>query len=340
MGKILVEICLISARGLRCSSSLWKLHWYAVGWVDPKNKYCTRVDTSGGTNPCWRTKFPVSLDLDDKSNWESLELHVQVYSRDAIFLRERLQGTAVVLLKEFLTTTNREEGSRSEEQVGSFQLRKKHNNSGKQAQGFIDVSIRISGSEDDHGIFSPHSYPASVANNNGGEGFFQLNMGQDNNRIPYSASQPPPPYSSHPDMIPSGHAEIYQPQPQMGSASTYDQHPSMQQYPANNYYTRPQQPQGGGAVGAGASYQPPRTPPPPPPPSHVGYIPTFFPSAGQLPGTYVNIPSSSTGGGRAGGQNFGMGMGAGALAAGAVLFGDDFMSEFQIPSSLQDDALF
>ncbi|KAL5711558.1 hypothetical protein ACHQM5_021995 [Ranunculus cassubicifolius] len=309
MGKILVEICLISARGLRRSSSLWKLHWYAVGWVDPKNKYCTRVDTSGGTNPCWRTKFPVSLDLDDESNWESLELHVQVYSRDAIFLRERLQGSAVVLPKELLTTTNREEGSRSEEQVGSFQLRKKHNNSGKQAQGFIDVSIRISGSEDDHGIFSPHSYPAK------------------NNRIPYSASQPP--YSSHPDMIPSGHAEIYQPQPQMGSASTYDQHPSMQQYPANNYYARLQQPQGGGAVAAGASYQPPRTPPPPPPPSHVGYIPTFLPNAGQLPGTYVNIPSSSTGGGRAHGQNFGMGMGAGTLAAGAVLFGDDFMSSFR-----------
>lgn len=150
MTKIRVEVCLISARGLRRSSSLWKLQWYAVGWIDPNSKYCTKIDTSGSTNPTWRTKFSMLLDDEAESKWQGLALHVEVYSRDSIFLRETLQGTAVVVLKEFLTkymNTKANEGSNTGvEQVGSFQLRKKK--SGK-AQGFVDVSIRISDEDDE-----------------------------------------------------------------------------------------------------------------------------------------------------------------------------------------------
>lgn len=95
---------------------------------------------------------------------------------------------------------------------------------------------------------------------------------------------------------------------------------------------------------SGPSYQPSRTPPPPPPPSNVGYIPTFLPRTDQMPETYINMPSSSGApppgrGTRGGGPGFAMGMGAGALAAGAVIFGDDFMSGFDVPSGLQDASL-
>lgn len=59
-----------------------------------------------------------------------------------------------------------------------------------------------------------------------------------------------------------------------------------------------------------------------------------------MPETYINMPSSSGAapghGGRPGGPGFAMGMGAGALAAGAVIFGDDFMSGFDVPTGLQD----
>lgn len=81
----------------------------------------------------------------------------------------------------------------------------------------------------------------------------------------------------------------------------------------------------------GPSYPPPRAPPPPPPPSHAGYVPSFLPNT-----DYMNMPSSS---GRPPRPALTMGLGAGALAAGAVIFGDDFMSGFNIPSSLQEPSI-
>lgn len=50
------------------------------------------------------------------------------------------------------------------------------------------------------------------------------------------------------------------------------------------------------------------------------------------------MPAAASGGRGGGGAGFGMGLGAGALAAGAVIFGDDFMSGFDFPGGLQDDA--
>ena len=144
MGKIWVEICLISARGVRGSPSLWKRQWYAVGWLDPKNKYCTKVDASGNANPVWRTKFAVQVD-NSEPNFQDLALNVEVYSRDPIFLTEKLHGSATVLLKEFLAkhANNKSDGvSRpGHEEAGSYQLRRKKSN---KPRGFIDVSIRVS----------------------------------------------------------------------------------------------------------------------------------------------------------------------------------------------------
>ncbi|KAG4203504.1 hypothetical protein ERO13_A05G404900v2 [Gossypium hirsutum] len=152
MGKIWIEVCIISARGLRRSSSFWKLQWFTVGWIDPDNKYCTKIDASGSSNPVWKTKFAA---LVDESNIQDMVLHVEVYSREPIFLREKLQGTASVALKEFLAKYNNNSTSSSEE-VGSYQLRKRNSN---KPQGFVDISIRISEEREN---------PASLPGNDGG----------------------------------------------------------------------------------------------------------------------------------------------------------------------------
>ncbi|KAJ4850021.1 hypothetical protein Tsubulata_014056, partial [Turnera subulata] len=167
---IWVEVCLISARGLRRTSALWKLQWFAVGWIDPNNKYCTKIDASGNANPTWKTKFAT---LVDDSNFQDMALHVEVYSREPIFLRERLEGTASIVLKEFLAkySKNSEASSSGAEEVGSYQLRKRNSN---KPQGFVDVSIHISedreGSRNEGGIVLMERGNNNAASAEGGFG--------------------------------------------------------------------------------------------------------------------------------------------------------------------------
>lgn len=162
---------MISARGLNRPSSLWKLQWYAVGWIDPNNKYCTKVDASGSKNPTWKTKFSAVI-ADDNDGYESKSptLNIQVFSREPIFLREKLQGTATILLREFVdkyysstinVNNSSSPSSGSVEEVGSFQLRKK--TSGK-PQGLVDVSVRIFEDRDDvgGGNFPGYHYSGTV----------------------------------------------------------------------------------------------------------------------------------------------------------------------------------
>ena len=89
---------------------------------------------------------------------------------------------------------------------------------------------------------------------------------------------------------------------------------------------------------AGPSYLLPRTitPPPPPPPSNVGYIPTFLPRNDGLSPSYREMSTSRAALGQRVPAGVAMGLGAGALAAGAVIFGDDFMSGFDVPPDLGD----
>ncbi|CAN6569119.1 unnamed protein product [Malus baccata var. baccata] len=349
MGKLWVEVCLISARGLRRSSSLWKLQWYAVGWTNPNNKYCTKIDASGNENPVWRTKFATLIE-GSEADLQDLALHVEVYSREPIFLREKLQGTATIVLREFLAKHNKnsEAPRHGAEEVGSYQLRKKNSN---KPQGFVDVSIRISedmearssytGSEGgpmDNSITitlttGDGSAPAirPVARQQRPEDQFRINS-------PYAQPMPFPPNYSNPSAV----GPSYPP----ASATSYPPAGGPNYLPAN----RPSHPPAGGpsyppAGGAsyppagGPSYQPPRTPSPPPPPSNVGYIPTFIPRTDRMQETYINMPASGAPPGRRGAAGVGMGIGAGALAAGAVIFGDDFMSGFDVPSGLQDASL-
>ncbi|CAL1392662.1 unnamed protein product [Linum trigynum] len=344
-GKIWVEASLISARGVRRSSSLWKRQWFAVGWIDPNNKYCTNVakDGSGNANPTWKTKFATLL---DDTNFQDMALTVEVYSREPIFLRESLEGTATILLKEFLAKYSSKKNSSSSsgsEEVGSYQLRKRNSN---KPQGFVDVSIRISeereepssylatggdegiipighGNNPEHGVYprelsplGPSWKPQHRPGTNGGGGL-PIDHGKSTGQMAYPRDKPPL-------------APFRQPQ-YASSNSEYTNHVP---YPAANHPIP--------SMGQ-PSYPPPVhrtvTPPPPPPPANVGYIPTFLPNS-----EYINMPASAapTRGGAARPSAAGVAMGAGvggALAAGAVIFGDDFMSGFSIPSSLPDPSL-
>ncbi|GMH19359.1 hypothetical protein Nepgr_021200 [Nepenthes gracilis] len=310
MRKIWVEVCMISARGLP-SSLLWKLQWFAVGWIDPKNKFCTKIDAPGNANPVWKTKFSGVVDTSD-SNLEDLALHVEVYSREPVFLREKLHGTATIILKEFLAKYANSErvSNQGDEDVGSFQLRRKNSN---KPRGFIDVSIRISeeiegtgshlGYEEEGFKLKDNSNSFSLAT----EANLEQTSKQGLSSMPYHPPGNPP--------------QINYPYTQPTSS------------PLN--YSNPSSGAPNPLSAGGQSSAPPRTPPPPPPPSNVGYIPTFLPRTNNLAAaTYMNMPSAA--GDRSGGPGFAAGLGVGALAAGSVIFGDDFLSGFDLPVGLQD----
>jgi Rieske Fe-S protein len=152
MAKTSVEFCVISARGLGRRSSLLKPQWFSVAWVDPNSKYCTKVDASGSSDPSWGMKFSVSVDEHDLSSLQQMVLTVEVYRREPIFLREHLQGAAVVQMKEYFDKFEHgEEQPGVVEETASFQLRRKKSD---KAHGFVDVAIRIYKEEDVHAQLS------------------------------------------------------------------------------------------------------------------------------------------------------------------------------------------
>lgn len=298
MGKIWVEICLISARGLTRTSSLWKLQWFAVGWIDPNNKYCTNIDASGNANPKWKTKFSALVDNSD-SKFDDLALNVEVYSRDPVFLKERLQGTAIVGLKEFLDKhKNNSEESRHVEEVGSFQLRKKNSN---KPQGFVDVSVKISQETDEGNSYEGDEVGIKLKIRDHGVNL-PSQVGHSENHL----------QTNYPTMLPPG-PSYHQPRAPVPlnyplAGGPYNHQPShTPSIGPNNHRLQTQ---------------------PPPPQYNVGYMPPS--SMGNLPTSYINMPSSA---GARPGPGFAMGLGAGALAAGAAIFGEDFVSGFDLPSS-------
>ncbi|KAL2550029.1 protein SRC2-like protein [Forsythia ovata] len=265
MRKLWVEICLISGRGLQRTSSLWKLQWFAVGWIDPNNQYCTNIDASGNNNPVWKTKFSITVDTSEP-NFQDLALQVEVYSREPIFLRQSLLGTATIVLKEFMDKyISNSEVSKPVEEVGSFQLRKKNSN---KPQGFVDISIRISEERKDPGSSS-------------------LGGQEEYNLMDHSGS-----INLVSQYIPQG---IYQPRLPQTQPQEQASHPL-----ANSQYGHPM-----------------------PIPTNYSQLPNYPP---------VGRPAR-------GGPGFGMGVGAGALAAGAMIFGDDIMSGFDFLGGLQDASL-
>ncbi|KFK36951.1 hypothetical protein AALP_AA4G193400 [Arabis alpina] len=315
MGKILVEICLISARGLRVGtgigSSLLKHQWYAVGWIDPEDKYCTTIDASRSDNPVWRTKFSTFLDDDSTIQDSKSALHVEVYSREPIFLRKKLHGSATVSLKEFLSKYKQQSSSKSVvEETGSYQLRK--TNSSK-PHGFVDVSIRIYAEREDLGGFTGDIGGVMLSNNSDYNTSGQNYMAGSSQYpfAPLNQTNNPNPFSVPP----------YNPNSPMPKPPGNNPNPQMQQ----PYYPPPMQ-------------QQPYYPPPmqqPPPPSNRGYMPAYIPRSENV----VNIASSSTGGAGRGYARPGTGLGAvvaGAVVGGsAAVYGSEFLAGgFDLPTGL------
>ncbi|KAF8028184.1 hypothetical protein BT93_E0939 [Corymbia citriodora subsp. variegata] len=263
MGKIWIEIGLVSARGLK-RPSLLKLQWFAVGWIDPKNKYCTNIDRSGNANPIWKTKFATLVDVSN-SEFQDLALHVEVYSREPIFLRERLQGTATIVLREFLAkhAKNSDDSRATIEEVGSYQLRKGNSST---PQGFVDISVRISkeGAESHNHI------------GNGG-----LVLKDHGNHITLTRED------TSAQAFPTRLPIVRQSRENHMQTNV----PVIHTTPLQGNYRNP-------SVGGPSNY-PIRTTPPPPlplPPSNVGFVPTFLRGTENLPGAHMNMsPSGAEG---------------------------------------------
>ncbi|KAL9247787.1 hypothetical protein vseg_021179 [Gypsophila vaccaria] len=305
--KLTVEVCLISARGLP-RHRLLKHQYYAIGWINQDDKYCTSIDASGNPNPVWNTKFSSTVIVDsDQCRDVSLNLNVQVYSREPVFLRERLVGCADINLREFLRkygTSSEGRNVVSRDDVGSFQLRK---TKGGKPRGFIDVSVKVSEAAD--------ATTTSCSVLGDAEGF---NL-QDSSGITLATTDPTlPPFQVSENHHPS-------------SANPYA-HPIP--YP-KNYWQPPSTGMPGYPPATVPNYtRPVSTPPPPPPPAMPPY-------AGGYASSYMNMPSSS-GGGRGVGPGFGVGMGVGGLAAGAVMYGasgGDFMSGFELPTVMPNPSM-
>ncbi|XP_073224655.1 uncharacterized protein [Cicer arietinum] len=301
MGIIQVEFCLISAHGLHHSTSLWKRHWYAVGWIDHDSKYCTKVDDSGNANPVWRTKFAIPVD-DSALNIRDLALNVEVYSIDPIFFKEKLHGSTTVGLKEFLVKQlkNSEVSMPKQKEVQSYQLRKRKSS---KSRGFIDILICISNAEKE---LSSHTGSK--------EGTVLLDYGDNNQWTAQERLR-----QAYPQKQPKNHAHTNVPDSYSVPLTTTiysDQYVGEQSYHA----------------AAGPSYQPPRTrtPPPPSPPSNVGYIPTFLPRNDGLPPSFTDIPPSREEHGQKVPPGVALEITAEALAAGTVIFGDDFLPGFDV----------
>ncbi|WOK96740.1 hypothetical protein Cni_G05447 [Canna indica] len=328
--KIHIEVCLISARGLHRAPSFLKPQWFAVGWIDPNNKYCTKIDASGDANPTWNTKFAVAID-EGSSGLQGLALTVEVYKREPIFLREKLQGTAVIPLNEFLVRflNDAEASRRGMKESGSFQLRKK--NYGK-PHGFVDVSIAIADGTDDASLSRP-GVDERLPNTNNNDGI-TLAFEEDEVSAFRPRSQSPS-FSNH-DQVYNGNNNNYPyslPRPRCSIGRP--QHTSTGN---NNNASAPH----ANYPATAACIDRPAPPPPPPPPCNAGFLPTLFPGAAPPPQTYINLPPPSSRAAarhRGGGAEFGVGLGAGALAAGAVIFGDDFMSGSQFPMGLDGGSL-
>ncbi|XP_006644906.1 uncharacterized protein LOC102704098 [Oryza brachyantha] len=301
MTKTSVEFCIISARGLGHRSTLLKPQWFSVAWIDPNSKYCTKIDASGNSDASWGTKFCISVDEHD-TNLQRMELTVEVYRREPIFLREHLQGTAVIQLKEYFDKfAQGNEPSGVEEETTSFQLRRKKSD---KPHGFVDISIRICKEGNNCATFSGSQeglkYPDQVG----------ITL----------AIEDGPVYNYPP--MPSSHSKGY-----IQDADHYSN--SM---PMTNA-TRP-----GQSPSGNYSYQHPMVPPIlPHPTSNPSFFTQQYPTRGQVPQTYINLPP------RMGGQNstpsLGMGLGAGALAAGTMIFGENLLSGQSLNTALDGASL-
>ncbi|XP_058753152.1 uncharacterized protein LOC131626334 [Vicia villosa] len=318
MGIIWVEFCLKSAHGLQHSTSLWKRQWYAVGWINHNSKYCTKVVDSGNANPVWKTNFAVPVD-DSIPNIQDLALNVEVYCIDPIF-KEKLHGSATIGLKRFLfkQAKNNEASMPKQEGVRSYQLRKKKSN---KPRGYIDILIHISVGKKELNSH-PGSKERAVLLDYGNNAQWTAEEGL---RQAYLQKQPRDsihqPENYERTNVPDSYSVPF-------ATTNYSEQcegePSYHRAAGPSYHT----------AAAGPSYQPHRTrTPPPSPPYNVGYIPTYLSRNDGLHPSFTDIPQSMEEPGQTVPPGVVLEISAEALAAGAAIFGDDFLSGFDVMQS-------
>lgn len=287
MEKRSIEACIVSARGLKRINPLCKLRTLCVAWINPEHKYCSNIDKIGNTHPTWNMKFSCIVDARElEEDHELASLHVQVHSQEPIFHYSKLECSATIPLKEFVTKSNNADEDYTE--YASFQL---WTPSGK-ARGMVDVWIRIGRR------FNPQAPYDQGDSTNG-----ITSQDDEEPVIAYPAEVTSRTPSGRPESFPPANFPyIYPPEetpaPAQGQGSS---RPTR-----NSYYPRP----------------PPVRPPlgsQPVPPAFTGYQPLEnyigLPGSRPVGNNYAGA-----------GQYQGLGLGAGVLtgaAAGGLMFGLD-----------------
>lgn len=96
-----LEVMIISAEDLKNVKRIGKkMRCYAVAYMDPDHKASTSIDQEGVINPTWNEKLLLTTDDELLSNVLAA-ITVEIYSYSHI--RDRLVGTARILISELLT---------------------------------------------------------------------------------------------------------------------------------------------------------------------------------------------------------------------------------------------
>lgn len=314
-----IEVCIISARGLKRSNPLYKLRTLCVAWINPGHKYCSKIDKIGDTHPTWNMKFSCIVDaLELEEDKESASLHVEVHSQEPLFHYSKVQCSATIPLKEFVAKSINADGDYTES--ASFQLRTPSD----KARGMVDVWIKIGRRFDPQASYDSGS---STSTN-------EITYEQDAEPVTAYPAAPP-------SKMPLGRPGNFRPP---NFPYTYP----LEEIPASG------QSQVQGPARPPRNFNYPR-PPPIWPPMASQPVPPFMGSWPQE--NYIGLPGSRPARNNyaGAGQHQGLGLGAGALAgaaAGGLMLGldgtalqnglsDSIMSQFHGGSlSISSDPFF
>eukprot|EP01018_Ginkgo_biloba_P026087 Gb_09311 [translate_table: standard] len=116
-----IEVRIISAEDLEDVKRFGKMRTYAVAFIDPDHKATTNIDEEGGINPTWNQKLVLQAD-DELLSQTLAAINVDIYAHGHI--REKLVGTARILISEVLKGGNPADPSDNPIQCIAVQVRR------------------------------------------------------------------------------------------------------------------------------------------------------------------------------------------------------------------------
>jgi len=137
MAQFTIEVSVMAAEELQNTSKFGKMSVYAVLWVDPAMKKCTRVLHKAGKNPVWNDRVSLSLVNPTLLSYPHSTLTLQVFSHGRI--NDTLVGTTYVSLSEIA----RMSAMRVDPDEGNILTLPLHRPSGR-IQGSISLWINLS----------------------------------------------------------------------------------------------------------------------------------------------------------------------------------------------------